>query len=99
VTAKKSSRPKKIDEPETKPDQPPAIFPGGKTNKSASLILLGAIAVVLGFLSKTPMMAKTIIYTPSDLFLFFGIAGIISGLVINYRKNRTNDVKNSKKSK
>ena len=99
MTAKKTSKSKKIDKPEPKLDQPPVIFPGEKTNKSASLILLGVIALVLAFLSKTPMMAKTIIYTPSDIFLFFGIAGIIAGLVINYRKNRKEDLKNSKKSK
>lgn len=69
-----------------KTEQPAVIFTDEKANRPVSLILLGLIAVILGILSTTPIMAKTIFSTSADFIVGFGIVGIIVGLFLNYRQ-------------
>lgn len=83
--------------PEEKPNQPYVIFLDERANKPVSLITLGVLAVIMGFLSKTPLMAKTILSAPADIMLIFGVIGIIAGLMMNYRRKHPLDDQKSKK--
>jgi hypothetical protein len=94
--AKKAVTNKKKSIEETKTEQPAVIFPGEKSNKSASLITLGFVAVVLGFLSATPIMAQTIFSEKADFIVGMGLVGIVVGLIINNRQ-RISDLFNSNK--
>ena len=83
--AKKIVKNKKTVGTETKTEQPPAIFLGEKTYPSVSLIYLGVVAVILGFLSTTPIMARTIFSEKADFFVGMGLVGIVVGLILNNR--------------
>jgi uncharacterized membrane protein HdeD (DUF308 family) len=72
------------------------IFTDEKANKPISLVYLGILAVVLGFLSMTPIMARTIFSESADFMVGMGLIGIIVGLIINNRK-KTSIISNSKK--
>jgi hypothetical protein len=91
VAQKKLSKGKKIVRQEEKPEQPSVVFLDERANKPVSLILLGVIAVIMGFLSKTPIMAKTILSAPADIMVIFGLIGIVVGLVLNYRRTHPVD--------
>ena len=84
--AKKAIKSKKKIKEESKIEQPSVIFLDERANKSTSLIYLGAVAVILGFLSTTPLMAKTIFSEKADFIVGMGLVGIVVGLVLNYRK-------------
>ncbi len=84
---------------ETKPEQPLVIFSDEGSNKPVSLIFLGVLAVILGFLSTTPLMAKTIFSTSADFIVGFGIVGIIVGLILNNRHKIQSLFNSSKKGK
>lgn len=99
MTERKPSKRKKILRPDEKTEQPSVVFLDERANRPVSLILLGIIAIILGFLSKTPIMAKTILSAPADLMVFLGLIGIITGLVLNYRRTHAIDHKNTKKNK
>jgi hypothetical protein len=77
---------KKMVVEKSKPEQPPVIFMGEKGYASASLIYLGVVAVILGFLSTTSIMGKTIFTESADFIVGMGIVGIIVGLFLNNRK-------------
>jgi hypothetical protein len=94
--AKKAVTNKKKNIEEIKTEQPAVIFLGEKSNKSMSLISLGLIAVVLGFLSATPIMAQTIFSEKADFIVGMGLVGIVVGLIINNRQ-RISDLFNSNK--
>jgi uncharacterized membrane protein len=94
--AKKAVTNKKKNIEETKTEQPAVIFLGEKSNKSASLITLGLIAVVIGFLSATPIIARTIFSEPADYIIVMGLVGIVVGLILNNRQ-RISDLFNSNK--
>lgn len=70
---------------ETKTEQPPAIFLGEKAYPSVSLIFLGVVAVILGFLSATPLVARTIFSELADFIVGVGLVGIVVGLILNNR--------------
>jgi hypothetical protein len=79
-----------------KPDQPAVIFMDEKSNRPVSLVTLGVLAVIMGFLSKTPLMAQTILSSPADIMLIFGFLGIVVGLIMNYRKKHPSEIKKTK---
>jgi hypothetical protein len=84
--AKKAVINKKKIKEETKTEQPSDIFLDEQTNKNVSLIYLGVVAVILGFLSTTSIMAKTIFSEKADFIVGMGLVGIVVGLIINNRK-------------
>jgi hypothetical protein len=84
---------------ETKTEQPPAIFLGEKAYPSVSLIFLGVVAVILGFLSTTPIMARTIFSEKPDFIVGMGLVGIVVGLVLNNRKKISAFFDSNKKDK
>jgi hypothetical protein len=84
--AKKETKNKKMVVEESKPEQTPVIFMGEKAYPSVSLIYLGIVAVILGLLSTTPIMGKTIFTESADFIVGMGLVGIIAGLVLNNRK-------------
>lgn len=92
------SKPKKqkVSAQQEKSEQPSVVFLDEKANRPVSLITLGVLAVIMGFLSKTPMMARTILSSPADIMLIFGVLGIITGLIMNYRRNHPTDTKKTK---
>lgn len=79
-------------------EKPSVIFLDEKASRPVSLILLGVIAVVMGFLSKTPIMAKTIFSAPADFMVIFGLIGIVAGLILNYRRSHPSVSKAGKKN-
>lgn len=83
--AKKEVNKKKkiIEEPKT--EKSSVIFLDERANKSTSLVLLGAIAVVLGLLSTTSIMARTIFSEKADFIVGVGLVGIVVGLILNNR--------------
>ena len=84
--AKKAAINKKKVKEESKTEQPSVIFLDERANKSTSLIYLGVVAVILGFLSTTSLMAKTIFSEKADFIVGMGLVGIVVGLVLNNRK-------------
>ena len=84
--AKKAAISKKMIKEESKTEQPPVIFMGEKSYSSVSLIYLGVVAVILGFLSTTSLMGKTIFTEKADFIVGMGLVGIVVGLVLNNRK-------------
>ena len=96
MAEKTKSKKKNIPAQQTKSDQPSVIFWDEKSNRPVSLITLGVLAVIMGFLSKTPMMAKTILSSPADIMLIFGILGIVAGVILNYRRKHPSDTKKVK---
>lgn len=82
----KEAKNKKTVVEETKTEQPPVIFLDEKANTSVSLIYLGVVAVILGFLSTTSIMAKTIFSEKADFIVGMGLVGIVVGLILNNRK-------------
>ena len=95
--AKKTEIKKKNIIDETKAEKPSVVFLDESANKSVSLITLGIVAVVLGLLSTTPLMAKTIFYETADFIIGMGLVGIVVGIVLNNRK-RISDIFNSNKT-
>lgn len=96
MAEKSKSKKKNIPAQQAKADQPSVIFTDEKANRPVSLITLGILAVILGFLSKTPIMAKTILSAPADIMVIFGVIGIIAGLMMNYRTKHPSDSKKVK---
>lgn len=84
---------------DTKPEQPSVIFTDERSNKPVSLIYLGVLAVILGFLSTTPIMARTIFSERPDFIVGFGIVGIIVGLILNNRQKIQSFFNSDKKDK
>ncbi len=84
--AKKAAINKKKIKEESKTEQPSVIFLDERANKSTSLIYLGVVAVILGFLSTTSLMAKTIFSENVDFIVGMGLVGIVVGLILNNRK-------------
>jgi hypothetical protein len=96
VAKKAEIKKKKIVE-EIQAGKPSVVFLDESANKSVSLITLGIVAVVLGLLSTTPLMAKTIFYETADFIIGMGLVGIVVGIVLNNRK-RISDIFNSNKT-
>jgi hypothetical protein len=84
---------------DTRAKLPEVIIFDEKSNKPVSLILLGVIAIILGLLSTTPLMAKTIFSESADFIIGFGIVGIIVGLIINNRQKIQSFFGSNKKEK
>jgi len=84
VAKKEVNKKKKIIE-EPKTEKSSVIFLDERANKSTSLVLLGAIAVVLGLLSTTSIMARTIFSEKADFIVGVGLVGIVVGLILNNR--------------
>ena len=84
--AKKAVINKKKIKEESKTEQSSVVFLDEGANKSSSLIYLGVVAVILGFLSATPLMAKTIFSTSADFIVGMGLVGIVVGIILNNRK-------------
>ena len=68
---------KKVSIEETKPED------GRK--KSAGLIYLGVVVLVLGILSATPIVARTFLSAPADFMVVVGIIAIVVGLITKGR--------------
>jgi len=96
VAEKSKSKKKNVPSQQANSDQPSVIFLDEKSNQPVSLITLGVLAVIMGFLSKTPLMAKTIFSSPADFMVLFGVIGIIVGLIMNYRKKHPSESKKVK---
>jgi hypothetical protein len=94
--AKKATIKKKIVKENPKTEKPSVIFLDESANKSSSLIYLGVVAVILGFLSTTPLMARTIFSEKADFIVGMGLVGIVVGIILNNRK-RISALFNSKK--
>jgi hypothetical protein len=88
VAKKAEIKKKKIIE-ETQAEKPSVVFLDESANKNVSLITLGVVAVVLGLLSTTPLMAKTIFYETADFIFGMGLVGIVVGIILNNRKRIT----------
>jgi hypothetical protein len=84
--AKKATVSKNKVEEKKKVEQPSVVFLDENANKSVNLVTLGVIAVVIGFLSATPLIARTIFSEPADYIVAMGFIGIVVGLIINNRK-------------
>jgi hypothetical protein len=95
VAKKAVIKKKKINE-EKQTEIPSVVFLDGSEKKNLNLTTLGLIVVVLGFLSTTPLMAKTIFYQSADFMVGIGLVGIVAGIIINNRK-RISDLFNSNK--
>ena len=93
---KKTITSKKKNKEVTETAQPEVMFLGANSNKSTSLITLGVIAVVLGFLSATPIMAQTIFSESADFIVGMGLVGIVVGIILNNRQ-RISDLFNPNK--
>jgi hypothetical protein len=94
--AKKATIKQKIIKEDPKAEKPSVIFLDESANKSSSLIYLGVVAVILGFLSTTPLMGRTIFSEKADFIVGMGLVGIVVGIIINNRK-RISALFNSKK--
>jgi hypothetical protein len=53
-----------------------------------SLILVGVVAVILGLISTTGLMAKTFLTVSGDFMLVMGIIAIAVGVILRLRKNK-----------
>lgn len=96
MAEKSKSKKKNVPAQQANSDQPSVIFLDEKSDQPVSLITLGVLAVIMGFLSKTPLMAKTIFSSPADLMVLFGVIGIIVGLIMNYRKKHPSETRKVK---
>jgi hypothetical protein len=98
VAKKAEVKKKKIVE-ETQAEKPSVVFLDESANKSMSLITLGVVAVVLGLLSTTSLMAKTIFYQTADFITGMGLVGIVVGIILNNRKRISELFNSNKKDK
>jgi hypothetical protein len=98
VAKKAEVKKKKIVE-EIQAEKPSVVFLDESANKSISLITLGVVAVVLGLLSTTSLMAKTIFYETADFIIGMGLVGIVVGIILNNRKRISELFSSNKKDK
>jgi hypothetical protein len=98
TVAKKAEIKKKKIVEETQAEKPSVVFLDESANKSTSLITLGLIAVVIGFLSATPIIARTIFSEPADYIIVMGLVGIVVGLILNNRQRISGLFKSNKKN-
>ena len=62
------------------------IQPTASEKKPWSLLALGVLCIILGVLSATGMIARTIFYVSPDYIIVIGVIALIAGLVWRKKK-------------
>ncbi len=70
----------------TTDDKNPEVSSKESKYKPAGLIYLGVIVLILGILSATPLVARTILSVPADFMVVVGLIAIVVGLIIRGRQ-------------